>query len=319
VRQRRLLRSRLLVIFLMMMSIAVMVSMLKKDYLLHIIIMMGFNAILGMSLRMILRSGVINIGHAAFAAIGGYTGAILMLKFSINFWLSLILVALATGIIGAMIGYATLRTKGIYWAILSVCMVVIVRVTAINIPFLGGGGGLVDIPQPRLGPYEVQSKVSWIYFTLLFLMLTWAFMERFERSELGRTSECIRQNEKLAWAVGVNCLQWQVIVLAIGSAFAGVAGCALSSYFRTICPETFGLWASIMYFLYPVLGGMSSVYGPMVGACLVVGIPEALRPLGAAWAQVVFACIVIGLIYMLPSGLLSLPNLVVAKISNKGG
>lgn len=318
-RQRRLLKSRLFIVSLVVVSIALMVPILKKDYLLHIFIMMVFNAILGMSLRMILRSGVINIGHAAFTAIGGYTGAILMLKLSINFWLSLILVALATGIVAALIGYATLRTKGIYWAILSVCMVVIVRVTAINMPFVGGGGGLVDIPQPRLGAYEIQSKVSWIYLTLFLLILTWAFMERFERSELGRASECIRQSEKLAWAVGINCLQWQVIVLAIGSAFAGVAGCGLASYFRTICPETFGLWASIMYFLYPVLGGMSSVYGPIVGACLVVGMPEALRPLGAAWAQVVFACIVIGLIYMLPSGLLSLPNLVVAKISNKGG
>ena len=304
----------ILVIILLTMPIVI-----KGAYIIHIMIMAGISVILCTSLRLILMAGIYNLGHIAFYAIGAYLYTLLSMFFHLSFWLLLPLTGIIPAAISVGFGYLTIRVRGIYFLMMTLAFVEIVRLTLMAVPFLGTRR-VVSIPPPNpivipnLLTIEFNSKVPYYYLILVLIGITIAVLYFIEKSRFGDNLKSIAVSEPLCESLGINTTRNKVFAFAIGSFFAGITGCFFAGYVGIISPGTFSVWASVMLMLAVILGGAGSIWGPMIGATFMTILPEALR--GAAiYEPMISATILILIIYFLRGGLITLPEVVRAKIT----
>ena len=285
----------------------------------HILIMIGAGTILAWGVRLVLITGHLTVAHAAFAAIGAYTSTLLVMRLGISFWGALPISGVVAALFGLLLGYISLRIKGIYFVILTLCFAEVVRVIIGYWPFLGGYKGILGIPAPDpiaipiLGVIDFRSKIAYYYLVLLVALLTGFVMHRIDASRLGRIFRSIEESEGLAESIGINCLGYKVLAFVIACFFAGVTGSLLAHYRFMISPEFFTVWDSIYFLLYVVIGGTGSVAGPVVGAVILVALPEFLHGV-ALYKDIIFAGVLLAVVFGLPQGLISLPGLIGPKL-----
>ncbi len=244
------------------------------------------NAILAVSLNLVNGlSGQFSLGHAGFMAVGAYTAA----SINVFCWgsirgsvagdqcalvLSLIAAALASGLVGYLVGLPSLRLKGDYLAIVTLGFGEIIRVVILNIQSVGGARGFIGIPQSTSA-----------FLAAFILVLCVIATHRFVHSSQGRALLAIRENEIAAEAVGVDTTFFKVGAFTVSAAVAGVAGGLFAHYLSYINPSSFGFMKSVEIVIMVVLGGMGSVSGSVLAAFLLTLLPEALRPL-QEWTHV---------------------------------
>lgn len=288
---------------------------IKDPYILHIFIQIGIAIILAVSLSLVLSVGQFSIGHSAFMAVGAYTSSILATKLSISFWVALPLASLATVIVALPIGYITLRIKGVYFAVTTLAFCELIMIVLGNCEFLGGWEGIHGIPTPTplsipgLPTINFLSKVPFYYLMLVITVVTVWVVYSLQKSHIGIIFRSIRQNDRLAESVKINIFNYKLLAFGIGCFFAGVGGSFYAHYFQYICPETFDVWHSIYYLIYCVLGGLQSVFGPVIGSILLTIFPEFLRA-SKELATLIFASSMIAVIFILPEGLVSLSRFI---------
>lgn len=292
-------------------------------YILHIAILCCIYAIPAVGLNLMLGyTGLVSLGHMAFAGIGGYTAAILMVDGGVSFWLALPISVVVTGIAGAVIGIPCLRLRSHHFIIVTLAFGMILFLVMNNWDSVTRGAeGFPGVPRPDALPIGAEgisflSLGNFFYlalsFTLAVFLLQWALV----KSDFGRTLEAIRQDETLAAFKGVNTMAYKVAVFAIGSAIAGLGGVLKVSFLRVAAPLSFELLESINVVLIVVVGGAGFLIGPALGAIVFIGLPEYLR-IAHQLRLVIFGAILLAITLFAPKGLAGLGQRAFDRISGK--
>ena len=279
-----------------------------KNYGIYLLTLWCVYVMAGMGLNLTVGySGQMSIGHAAFLGIGAYTAAILM-KVGLSFWFVMPLAALICFFVGLALGFPALRVQHHYLAFATLGFNVLVYLFFRNEEWLTGGTfGISGIPRPQLFGLSLDGSAAYFYFTyactiLLALVLWWLI-----RSPWGRAFAALRDNPIRAESLGVNIMAYTLLAFAIGAAFAGIAGAYFAALVQFIEPAPFSLTASLMMLLMVIVGGSGRFFGPLLGAAIVILLPEWLRFM-QDWYLVMFGLAVVALMIWLPGGLLSIPD-----------
>lgn len=237
---------------------------------LYIVLAMGLNIIVG-------YAGLLDLGYAAFWAIGAYTSAILTTQFNMSFWLTIPIAIIFAGISGVIIGWPTLRLRSDYLAMVTLGFGEIVRISATNLKITGGADGIFGIPAPKIGSFELSQPWHFYYLTLILVVLSWIAASRLLNSRVGRAWACVRDDEFAAEAMGINRIWLKLLAFIVGAMWAGLVGAIYVSKMSAVAPESFTFMQSFMILLMVVLGGMGSVNGVTIGAIVIVALPELFR------------------------------------------
>lgn len=266
--------------------------------LLYVMLALGLNIVVG-------YAGLLDLGYVAFFAVGAYFYALLASpQFDVHlpFWLLLPAGAGVACVFGVLLGAPTLRLRGDYLAIVTLGFGEIIRIflTNLNAPvnITNGPQGINLIDPIRLGELSlaqthavlgaVLPPVYNYYYLFLLLALAVIFVSmRLEDSRIGRAWAAIREDEVAAAAMGINTRNVKLLAFAMGASFGGVSGGLFAGFQGFVSPESFTLIESVMILCMVVLGGMGHIPGVVLGAVLLVVLPEALRHLGP-WQQALF-------------------------------
>ena len=297
-------RSKRAAVFAALVLTAVLVPSVGSNYtleiltnsFLYIVLCLGLNIIVG-------YAGLLDLGFAAFFAVGAYSVGILTSKFGWNFWLAIPPALLLTVVVRVVIGAPTLRLRSDYLAIVTLGAGEMIRIIARNMKDLtGGASGLIGIQRPSILGLELNQISHYYYIFLILAILAVFASDRLENSRIGRAWKYVRDDEDAAEAMGIDRVAVKLSAYIIGALFAGLAGCFYAAKMTAISPETFQFMQSIMILVAVVLGGMGKIAGMVVGALAMVLFPEIFREIGSM-RMLVFGVILIVMMIFRPQGL----------------
>lgn len=282
------------------------------EYLLHILVIAGIYIILTLSLNLIVGyTGLPALGHAAFSCIGAYTSSLLALNMGMSPWIGLLTGACVAAFSGVVIGYPAVRLKGDYLALATFGLGVIVYSIAKNwVSLTRGPMGLPGIPGFSILGFELSGIWSYLLLVLVFVILTIFVIERIVNSPFGRILRSIREDEIASEALGKDTTRHKLLVFIIGAFFAGIAGSLYAHYITFIDPSSFTVMESITILLMVIFGGMGSISGSVVGAVILVVLPELLRFIGmpssiaAPMRQMIYGLLLVVLMVKRPQGIM---------------
>jgi branched-chain amino acid transport system permease protein len=300
-----------LIVFLFLIPLFV-----KNAYFLHILVMAGVTILLTSSLRTIATTGQISLAHPGFMAVGAYTSALLVMKLGLSFWAAFPMGGISAALLALLIGYPFVRVKRVYFAMLTLFMGAVIRLIIMEWRELTHGtSGLLNIPPPNSiiipGLFNIafDSKVPYYYLILALVLISLLFLYRIDSSRVGRILLAIQQGDYVAESVGINVTGYKVLALCVGCFFAGLAGGFYAHYFKVLTPDSFGLLEAIYIIVYMAVGGRKRFYGAILGAFILTLLPEFFRAL-KEYQPFVFVGILLVTIFLLPDGLVGLPDAV---------
>lgn len=266
-------------------------------------------ALLGMSLWYPLMAGQLSLASIGFYSLGGYIAAIMGTSPLFAAWretlgpalypVEWLIAMLASCLLGLLVGIPALRLRGIYLALATIAFVQVLNVVVLVLDVTGGAVGLFGIPQP----FEKRIGYLWFFGPLLIVMLLFSW--RLTRTVAGRSFMAIREDELAAQAMGISTTFEKVRAFVIGCGLAGVVGAMSAPFLNTWNARQSSFDASVACLAYVLIGGARSIWGPLLGAILLVALPEVLRPLKDARLIMNGIVLVVACIY-LPQGIAGL-------------
>jgi branched-chain amino acid transport system permease protein len=293
-------------------------------YLLDLGIVIATYAMLGFGLNIVVGlAGLLNLGYAAFYAIGAYSYALIALTFGLSFWICLPLGGVLAALTGVLLGFPVLRLRGDYLAIVTLGFGEIIRLILLNWQNLTGGpNGIPGIPRPSFFglpftsadngfaatfglAYSPTHRVVFLYYVILGLALitNWVTL-RLRRLPLGRAWEALREDEIACRALGINTTMTKLSAFAIGAMFGGFAGAFFATRQGFISPESFTFGESALVLAIVVLGGMGSQLGVAVAAAVMLGGFEFFREF-EQYRMLVFGAAMVAIVIYRPRGLIA--------------
>ncbi|SDH69464.1 MULTISPECIES: branched-chain amino acid ABC transporter permease [Bradyrhizobium] len=255
-------------------------------------------------------AGQMSLGHALFVGAGAYVSTALYLKSGVSPWIGLVAAAALGGALGALMGYTVFRRKlsGVYFALVTLALAEMALHIVSNVSFLGAANGLSIPSKPDFVNLQFSSKLGFCYAALGVLALASVTILAIDSTRLGYVFLAIRENERSAAALGIDVVQGKVIAAAISGALAALVGPVYANYMLFIDPESlFGVTLSIDALLFSFVGGLGSLFGPLLGAVVLVPLTELLRSLlGGKLAGVhliVYGVMLILVMRLAPQGL----------------
>ena len=281
-------------------------------YLAHYLVMVGIYAILAVSLNLLIGySGIFSLAHAAIYGIGAYASALVALNLGLGFWGGLVVAAGVGAFASALVAIPSLRVAGDYYVVASFGLQVVVLAVFMNWTDLTNGhAGLPGIPRPNVFGWVIDEPFEYVFLSVAFAALTYAVCWRLTNSAFGRVLQAIRDDEIAAQAMGKNVVQVKIVVASISSALGAMAGSLYAHYITYINPSSFALHESIFIASLVILGGSERLAGPIVGAFVLLAIPEALKFLAipdtvaAPLRQVIYGALLVAFMLLRPEGLL---------------
>lgn len=237
---------------------------------------------LALSLNMVVgMTGLLSLAHAAFYGIGAYVTAITMTSFGFNFFASLLIGAVINILVAIFVGQILSRFKSGYYAIVSAGLAIIVYSLLLNAKGITNGPlGIFGIPKPVLFGYAIESNSAFLILSLVILAIIFAIYRYIDKSSFGRGLKAIREDEELATVMGYSVGRMKNIIFSASAVIAGIAGGMFASYIAFIDPSTFQVKESIFLFTIIIIGGLASGVGSIVGALILLSLPEILRFVG---------------------------------------
>jgi branched-chain amino acid transport system permease protein len=282
----------------------------SSPYLMHLLVVSCIWSILALSMELVLGvTGLLSAAHGALFGIGAYTAALLVVRAGMNFWSALALAAVAGGLGGLVVGLPTLRARGPYFVISSLCFGLVVQILIDKWEALTFGPlGITSIPPvspiavPGVGRMAFESLAAQYYVVLAALGVTVVAVRRIVDSRMGRAFRAIRVNEDLAQALGVPTTRLALLAFVVSGVIAAVAGGFYAAYITYLHPADASFWVGMNAILFVVVGGAGTIAGPIVGAFVVTTVPEALR-LFEEFRLLVFGLLLIVVIMFFPRGI----------------
>jgi branched-chain amino acid transport system permease protein len=265
---------------------------------------LGLNVVVGFA-------GLLDLGYVAFFGIASYLYAFLAsphFGLHLPFLVVLPIVMTLTAVAGILIGAPTLRLRGDYLAIVTLGFGEITYILLINgdrpVNVTGGPSGIVPIDPPRLGGFVPSNNTQYYYLFLAAMALVLFASVRLRDSRIGWAWQAIREDELAARAMGINTTVAKLQAFATGAAFAAIGGCLLASWQRSVFPDNFLFTESINVLAMVILGGMGSLLGVILGATILVALPEIFREL-QLYRMLAFGLLLMVLMVFRPQGLLA--------------
>jgi branched-chain amino acid transport system permease protein len=256
------------------------------------------------SLRLVSLSGQISLGHAGFMCIGAYTSAVLSKTFDWSPWLTIPIAAVFTFLIAFLIAIPFSRLRGLYFTMISLFFgMAVVALNEVMEGITGGRSGISGIPKLFGGTPEPY------YFFFIGLMVVCLFiMHRLEFSRIGLTWKAVAQSYSVASSIGIPEARQRIMCFAVGGLFAGLAGATYShNIYNVLSVTTFNFFNSIYIFVYMMVGGINSFYGPIIGTATILLIQAFGRNL-KSYLPFIPAAILLFVLFLMPDGLVSLPQ-----------
>lgn len=286
---------------------AVAASPLFLDaYWLDVLNSIGLYVLLALSLNLILGdAGLFNMGHAAFYAVGAYTSAILNTRLGVPILWTLPAAAVMAALFAGLVARPVVHLRGDYLLVVTIGLGEIVRIALVNDVFglTGGANGIFGISRPVLFGLRIRRPQEFLYLIWGIVAVTVLLFHRLEQSRFGRALNYLREDPVAAEGSGVNTARYRLAAFALGAAWAGMTGTLFAAKMTIISPESFSFWESVVLFLMVILGGSGSIPGVMLGAALVVVLPELFRGFASA-RMLVFGLMMMIMMVVRPQGLL---------------
>ncbi|MBN2050423.1 MAG: branched-chain amino acid ABC transporter permease [Spirochaetales bacterium] len=266
--------------------------------LMYVILGLGLNIVVGLG-------GLLHLGYAAFYAVGAYTYALLHRYLGLSFWVCLPIGALSAMLLGILVGLPVLRLRGDYLAIVTLAFGEIVRILLENLSqYTGGPAGISGIPRPSFFGIKMSlsTAMNYTYFLTFALVLFTIFVvRRLEHSRLGRSWVAMREDEVASEAMGIDITRAKLSSFALGALWAGLAGVFFSAKTTFVNPASFTLWESVIILCVVVLGGIGSIKGVVLGAIVIILLPEYLRAF-SQYRMLFFGLILVMMMIFRPGG-----------------
>ena len=258
----------------------------------NLVLTLGTNALLALSIYLTLSCGMLVIANAAFMGIGAYTSALLTMNYGAPFPLALAAGMAAPALMAFVIGKPTLRLSGVYLAMATLAFGEVVRIALLNAESLTGGAlGLNGIPQSTQG-----------WHVALALVCTLALLWRLRRSKIGRAFEAIKEDETAAGLMGIDVGAHKMLAFVLGAVIAGLAGTLNAHLTFFIGPNEYGFDRAVDILTMAILGGINTLTGPVIGAVILTLLPEMLRSF-KDFRLVVNGFILVLIVLFLPKGI----------------
>lgn len=281
------------------------------EYLCHLLVLVAIYVILSTSLDLLAgRTGLVSVAHAAFYGLGAYTSALLALHTGVPFYLSVLFGMLLAIVISLVVSFTSARLHDDYFVIATFVLQMTFFAVFNNWSGLTRGPlGISGIPRPVLFGWTVQSTLDFALLAVALAVVAYLVVDRIATSPLGRVLMAIRENEVFAAGLGKNTFRAKAVVFAVSSAIAASAGSLYAHYATYIDPRSFGVSESILVLSMVIIGGAGSRGGPLLGAVLLVSLPETLRFIGlpndvaANIRQILYGTLVLVVMITRPRGL----------------
>lgn len=264
----------------LLMSVVVMaLPFYGHDYLIDIAVLSGIYIILAQGLNIVVGfTGLLNLGFVAFYAIGAYSYALLNTKLGMGFWASLPLSVMLVTLSGFILAIPALRLRGDYLAIVTLGFGEIVRLVLNNWDsFTKGPNGIGGIEPPHIFGMQISKLGHFYYFIIIFVLLAVFIIRRVSASRIGRAWIAIREDEIASSSIGINTTAYKLYSFAFGAFWAGLAGVLFAAKMQFVSPESFTFMESVLILCMVILGGLGSIPGVILGAIILVMLPEMLR------------------------------------------
>lgn len=256
------------------------------QFLSQALFLVGLYVMMGLGLNIVVGyAGLLDLGYVAFFAFGAYTMGILtstgpLGQGNLSFWIVVPIAVLVGVLWGLLLGFPVLRMRGDYLAIVTLGFGEIIRILATSdwlAPFEGGPQGILHIPNPNFFGITMSQPQTMYYLVVAGSLLIAFVTIRLRDSRLGRQWMAMREDEDVAEAMGINLVQTKLLAFSIGAAFSAMAGAIFAARLGNIFPHSFNLLISINALALIIVGGLGSIPGVIVGALILVGLPELLR------------------------------------------
>jgi branched-chain amino acid transport system permease protein len=264
----------------------IMAPWLSGRFLSQVLFTVGFYIMMGLGLNIVVGfAGLLDLGYVAFFAFGAYTMGILTTATDLNvgglnFWTALPFVVVVSVLTGLILGFPVLRMRGDYLAIVTLGFGEIIRILFLSDwlgPIMGGAQGVLKIPNPVIFGISFDSPELMYYLPLIGALVAGYITIRLRESRLGRQWMAMREDEDVAEAMGINLVQTKLLAFAIGAGFSGLGGAFFAARLSNIFPHSFNLLISVNILALIIVGGLGSIPGVIIGALVLVGMPELLR------------------------------------------
>jgi branched-chain amino acid transport system permease protein len=256
--------------------------------------------------------GQYSFGHAAFFGTGAYVTAILQVRYGINAWVGLVIGIAAGALVGAVIGALTFRSglKGSYFSLVTLAFAEVLRIVASVAPITGAGVGTLIKLDLRPEAFQFQSRAPFYWIALAFVALSLVIVRAIEDSRFGAYLVAVRENEDSAKALGVDTFTVKLIAMIVSAAITAAAGCFYAQYFLFLdAPIAYGPWISIDALLAPIVGGVGTLFGPLIGALVIKSLGEATKLVtgGAPGLDlVIYGVVLVAVVGLAPRGIVGL-------------
>ncbi len=275
----------------------------------------GIYILLGLGLNIVVGfAGLLDLGYVAFYAVGAYSVAVLTSPSSpafapqLSFWIAVPVVMLITAVIGLTIGTPVLRLRGDYLAIVTLGFGEIARIIFLSdwmTPYLGGAQGILQVPAPNFLGIDLRQPERLYYPILLACIVAAAAAISLASSRVGRAWTAMREDESVAEATGINTTKYKLLAFSLGATFGGLAGALYAVRIGSVFPQDLNIIVSINVLALIILGGIGSIPGVIVGAIVLVGLPELLREF-SEFRLLVYGIVLVAMMLLRPEGIL--PN-----------
>jgi branched-chain amino acid transport system permease protein len=308
-RRSLLLLAALLIIFLLLPIFA-------GDYLLTVLILILFFGYTGLAWNIMMGfAGQLSLGHALYVGLGAYTAAALYVHFGISPWLGLLAAVLIAALAGAFLGFLAFRFRigGVYFAILTIAVAEFARVGFDHLSWTNGSAGLF-LPVAQYAHNDLWHlrghPVMFYYLLLAAIVLAFVGSRLLLKSRIGYFWLAIREDEEAARSAGIDTFHYKMLAVVISAGMTAFAGVMFAFYYNNLFPEqVFNISQSILIILGPIIGGVGTLFGPLLGAFLLEFVAEGLRTL-LAWAnidlpgsnQIFFGLVLLAVVIAMPEG-----------------
>lgn len=282
-------------------------------YLVGILVSITIFGILAVSLDLLIGyTGLFSIAQAALFGAGAYASALLAQTLGLGFFTGAAAAMLCGALISTLVAVPALRVSGDYLVLASFAVQVVLHGLYLNLDDLTGGpGGLRGIPRPELFGHRIDGSVEYLALYVAIGTVVLAVLRRIPNSPFGLLLQAVREDEIVPQALGKNVVALKVKAFVLSGAIAGLAGSLYAHYFTFVSPESFDVHVSIFVLSMVLIGGMGTLWGPILGAAVLIALPEALRFLpfssGALGPlrQIVYGLILIAFCFLRPLGLVA--------------
>lgn len=265
---------------------------------LYIMLGMGLNVVVGFA-------GLLDLGYVAFYALGAYAYALVaspQFNLHLSFWLMLPVGMMLAAVAGVLLGIPVLRMRGDYLAIVTLGFGEMIRIVINNLdPITRGPKGLWNIDRPSIFDLDFTTSFHFYYLILIGCFVAAFFTNRLKNSRVGRAWEALREDEDAAAAMGVEPVRYKLLAFAIGASLGGLGGVIFAGNQGAIFPADFSLMVSINVLCLVIIGGMGSIPGVVVGAAILIGLPEVLRGL-QEYRMLMFGALLVAVMIFRPEG-----------------